>query len=276
MSGTTNGGDHPFALRPAVHNVIDKENPDMSKTSELKIITREELTSLTFGGKGAFIVDIWADWCGPCRMLTPFLHKIGEEFDGRVTVVKLLYDGNRDLKEIYGFQGIPTLLFFNDGQLVFQKSGYGGYAYLRSSVDEFVTKITGQPTPEASEAEQAFIAAAAAADADYNKARLPLVETYMAAYKPLKRNLQQTKRRSEKALAGGKIDEAESKSRIERANTKLNKALEPAHEVFDNAHTPIEAAFVAAIEAASGVFGHGHSSEGSGGFCAIGDPTCRV
>jgi thioredoxin 1 len=248
----------------------------MSQTRELEIITRADLSWRVIVGKGAFIVDIWADWCGPCRMLTPFLHKIAAEFDGRVTVVKLLYDGNRDMKESYGFQGIPTLLFYNDGELVSMKSGYGGYAYLRSSVDEFVAKITGEPTPEATAAEQAFIAAAAAADADYNKARLPLVETYMAVYKPLKRNFQQTKKRTEKALAAGKIDEAESKLRIERANTKLNKAMEPAHEVFDNANTPIEAAFVAAIEAASGVFGHGHSSETSGGFCAIGDPTCRV
>lgn len=64
------------------------------------------------------LVDFWATWCGPCRMLGPTVEQIAQEYDGRVTVVKCNVDECEDLAVQYGIRNIPTLLFFKGGQAV--------------------------------------------------------------------------------------------------------------------------------------------------------------
>ncbi len=67
-------------------------------------------------GKPA-IVDFWAVWCGPCRIVGPIVEELAEEYDGKVVVGKLDVDSSRNTAIKFGIQAIPTLLFFKDGQL---------------------------------------------------------------------------------------------------------------------------------------------------------------
>jgi len=69
------------------------------------------------------LVDVWAPWCGPCRMIAPFVEEIAGEFAGQLKVVKLNSDENQITPSQYHIQGIPTLLFFKNGQLVDQLVG---------------------------------------------------------------------------------------------------------------------------------------------------------
>ena len=61
------------------------------------------------------LVDFWARWCGPCRMVGPIVEAIAEEYDGKLRVVKVDVDSNRQTPQRYGIQGIPTLILFKDG-----------------------------------------------------------------------------------------------------------------------------------------------------------------
>jgi len=67
--------------------------------------------------KGDVLVDFWAEWCGPCRRLSPTVDALASEFDGRATVAKLNVDENPNVPGRYAVRGIPTLLLFKEGQL---------------------------------------------------------------------------------------------------------------------------------------------------------------
>lgn len=69
------------------------------------------------------LVDFWAAWCGPCKMIAPIIDQLAEDFDGRVKVAKLNVDDNRDLAAQYKVMTIPTLLVFKDGEIVNQAIG---------------------------------------------------------------------------------------------------------------------------------------------------------
>ena len=69
------------------------------------------------------VVDFWAEWCGPCRMLGPTLEQLSEEFDGKAQVGKLNVDENQETAAKYGIRSIPTVLFFKEGELVEKFTG---------------------------------------------------------------------------------------------------------------------------------------------------------
>ncbi|MBE3595538.1 MAG: thioredoxin [Hydrogenibacillus sp.] len=75
-------------------------------------------------GQGLIIVDFWAEWCAPCRMIAPILEQLDQEFEGRVQIVKLNVDEHPDAPARFGIMGIPTLLFFKDGQVVDRIVGF--------------------------------------------------------------------------------------------------------------------------------------------------------
>ena len=72
---------------------------------------------------GLTVVDFWATWCGPCRMIAPILEQLSEEFEGKVKVTKLDVDANQKTAMRFQVRSIPTLLFFKDGKLVDQVIG---------------------------------------------------------------------------------------------------------------------------------------------------------
>ena len=63
------------------------------------------------------IVDLWAEWCGPCKAMTPIVEELASEYDGRALVAKLNVDDNAETPTTYGVRGIPTFLIFKDGEL---------------------------------------------------------------------------------------------------------------------------------------------------------------
>ena len=72
---------------------------------------------------GPVVVDFWAEWCGPCRMIAPALEEIAAELGDQVTVAKINIDENPDTPGRYGVRGIPTMLLFKNGEAVAQKVG---------------------------------------------------------------------------------------------------------------------------------------------------------
>ncbi|POF63308.1 thioredoxin [Novacetimonas maltaceti] len=69
------------------------------------------------------LVDFWAEWCGPCKMVAPALEEIGAEFKGKLKVVKVNIDENPETPNTYGVRGIPTMLIFKGGKVVADKVG---------------------------------------------------------------------------------------------------------------------------------------------------------
>lgn len=80
-------------------------------------VTDQNLKSLLAEGK-PMVVDFWATWCGPCRMMSPIVDKMADVFEGRIAVGKLNVDENPEACEEYGVMSIPTILFFKNGELV--------------------------------------------------------------------------------------------------------------------------------------------------------------
>jgi thioredoxin 1 len=83
------------------------------------------------------LVDFWAEWCSPCKMIAPFLDELAAEMDGKVTVAKLNIDENPQTPMKYGVRGIPTLILFKDGQVAATKIG----ALPKSKLKEWVESV---------------------------------------------------------------------------------------------------------------------------------------
>jgi thioredoxin 1 len=86
--------------------------------------------------QGVVLVDFWAPWCGPCRLLAPTIESLAEDFDGRATVAKLNVDENPTVPGRFHIRGIPTLLLFKDGQLAETIVGVRGKAEIAQTIEE--------------------------------------------------------------------------------------------------------------------------------------------
>jgi thioredoxin 1 len=84
------------------------------------------------------IVDFWAPWCSPCRMVAPVLDKLAREYEGRLLIAKMNVDENSDWAARYGIQNIPTMLFVMDGKIVHKQIGALQEGMLREVVTQFI------------------------------------------------------------------------------------------------------------------------------------------
>ncbi|MGA9581014.1 MAG: thioredoxin [Allosphingosinicella sp.] len=90
------------------------------------------------------LVDFWAEWCGPCRMIAPALEEISDEMAERVAVVKLNIDENPDAPAKYGVRGIPTMILFNDGKIAATKVGAAPKTQLQSWLEQVLNGLDYQ------------------------------------------------------------------------------------------------------------------------------------
>ncbi len=81
------------------------------------------------------LVDYWAEWCGPCRMIAPILDEVSKSYEGRLQIAKLNVDENNQIPAKYGIRGIPTLMLFKGGELAATKVGALSKAQLTAFID---------------------------------------------------------------------------------------------------------------------------------------------
>ena len=82
------------------------------------------------------LVDYWAEWCGPCKMIAPILDEVAGTYQGKLQIAKMNVDENRDIPAKFGIRGIPTLMLFKDGQLAATKVGAMSKAQLTAFIDQ--------------------------------------------------------------------------------------------------------------------------------------------
>jgi len=84
------------------------------------------------------VVDFWAPWCGPCKMISPVIEQLASEYAGKVVFAKLNVDNNQRTAQRYNVQGIPTLLLFKDGQLIDRLVGAAPKSYIESKIKSHI------------------------------------------------------------------------------------------------------------------------------------------
>ena len=122
--------------KPACGKCKAALNPDSSPSMPV------DVTDLTFerevlGYKGPVLLDCWAPWCGPCKMVAPILDQLASEYSGQVKIAKLNVDENPRIASMYGIQSIPTMIFFDMGEKVNQVIG----AQPKQEIETFLKAI---------------------------------------------------------------------------------------------------------------------------------------
>jgi thioredoxin 1 len=105
-------------------------------------VTDEAFESTIIQSDLPVVVDFWAPWCGPCKMVTPILEKFAQEYAGKVIIAKVNTDEDPQWAGQYGVQGIPTMLFFSGGKVVHQQVGAVPEPYLRDMFDTFLETVS--------------------------------------------------------------------------------------------------------------------------------------
>ena len=104
----------------------------------ITILTDNTFDEEVNGSSGPILVDFWAEWCGPCKMITPILEELAAEYDGRLRIGKLDVDDNPSVTMRFGVMSIPTLILFEDGEAKTRLVGAKGKGQLRQELEAFL------------------------------------------------------------------------------------------------------------------------------------------
>lgn len=104
----------------------------------VKEIFTEDFDEEVIGCSQPVLVDFWADWCGPCKMLAPILKEVSNEISDKVKVCKINVEDNRQIANTYGIMSIPTLILFKDGEEYKRINGLRSKEYILAEMEEFM------------------------------------------------------------------------------------------------------------------------------------------
>ena len=102
------------------------------------VVTDDDFETNVLSNELPVVVDFWAPWCGPCKMVGPILDKLADEYAGKVVIAKVNTDEDQKYAMEYGVQGIPTMIFVNDGKLIHRQVGALPEPMLRDLFDQFI------------------------------------------------------------------------------------------------------------------------------------------
>ncbi|MGH2511459.1 MAG: thioredoxin [Candidatus Limnocylindrales bacterium] len=114
--------------------------------AEIKAVTDATFDEMVINSDRPVLVDFWATWCGPCKMVAPEMEKIAAKYDGTVKVVKVDVDANPSLSQKYGIMSIPTIAFFRPGE---QPMGVVGFRPMEQLEQQFSLGSFTKPVPAA-------------------------------------------------------------------------------------------------------------------------------
>jgi thioredoxin 1 len=101
-------------------------------------VTNDSFEDQVLKAQKPVMVDYWAEWCGPCKMIAPILDEIADEYEGKLTVAKLNVDENQAIAQKYGVRGIPTLMIFKTGEVVGTRVGAQSKSQLSAFIDSSI------------------------------------------------------------------------------------------------------------------------------------------
>lgn len=228
------------------------------------------------------ILDIWADWCAPCRMLSPLLDKLATELDGIVKIVKLDRDENKEfaINEL-GARSIPRLQVFHNGEQTDEQIGFADYQYLLEWLAKTLSGVGIEYSAD-QPGEEDFAASVSQAFAELEETLAPASQAYSDAVRPTMEKLDAYK----EELTGEGVEGDELAAKLKAKQQEFMPELQPAADEYQKVAKPAEEKFVKAVEAATAAFCQGEASESdngdkgnegglSGKVCDIDDPTCQ-
>ncbi len=126
-----------FIIFVAFNYLKIKNMPVPEDNENVKVLNEKNFQTMI--NKGLFLVDFWAPWCGPCKMIAPTLNSIAETESDKVTIAKVNVDEEKQISAKYGIRSIPTLIFFKDGKEVKRISGIRSKKQLVAEINKLQT-----------------------------------------------------------------------------------------------------------------------------------------
>jgi thioredoxin 1 len=123
--------------------IYKSERPNFKEAKMKNVIhvTDTEFQEKVLDSQLPVVVDFWAPWCGPCRMIAPVLEEVAEDYEDKIVIAKVNTDENPQWAMDFGVQGIPTLLFIVNGEVIDQQVGANSAPALKARVSEFIDGV---------------------------------------------------------------------------------------------------------------------------------------